>query len=50
MTIDSDYRFEKKDELHIDRAQRPLRVCVTDLRAHVTDSGSLSRDILALKL
>lgn len=50
VTFESDYRFERKDELYIDRAQRPLKVRVIDIRVHVTDDGQLTRDILALKL
>lgn len=49
-SFDSDYRFEKRDELYIDRAQRPLKVRIIDVRVHVTEGGSLTRDILALKL
>ena len=50
VSFESDYRFERKDELYIDRAQRPLKVRVIDIRVHVTDDGQLTRDILALKL
>ena len=50
VSFDSDYRFEKKDELYIDRAQRSLKVRIIDVRVHVTDSGDLTRDVLALKL
>lgn len=50
VTFESDYRFERKDELYIDRAQRPLKVRIIDVRVHVTDDGQLTRDILALKL
>lgn len=50
VSFESDYRFERKDELYIDRAQRPLKVRIIDVRVHVTDDGQLTRDILALKL
>jgi hypothetical protein len=50
VTFDSDYRFERKDELYIDRPQGRLKVRVIDVRVHVADGGRLTRDILALKL
>lgn len=49
-TLDSEYRFEKGDEIYIDRGQRPLKVRVIDIRVHIKDDGGLSREILALKL
>jgi hypothetical protein len=50
VSFESAYRFEKGDELYIDRPQRPLKVRIIDVRVHIADGGLLSRDILALKL
>ncbi len=50
ISMDTDYRFEKGDELYIDRAQRPLKVRIIDVRVHVQDGGGLTRELLALKL
>ena len=49
LALDSDYRFEKGDEVTIESAGRPVRVRVMDVRVHVRD-GVLSREVLALKL
>jgi hypothetical protein len=49
LTIESDYRFEKGDEVTIETAGRPLKVRVMDIRVHVKD-GLMSREILALKV
>jgi len=49
-TFESDYRFEKGDEIYIDRTQQPLKVRIIDVRVHLTDGGRLTREMLALKL
>ena len=48
-TIDTDYRFEKNDELSIETAisRLPLRVMNVQIRIR---EGVVSREILALKL
>jgi hypothetical protein len=49
LSIDTDYRFEKGDELVIETGGRTTKVRVMDVRLHVK-SGLISREILALKL
>jgi hypothetical protein len=49
LSIDSDYRFEKGDEVVIDSGGRSVKVRIMDVRIHVK-SGVLSREILGLKV
>jgi len=49
LALDSDYRFEKGDEIVIETANRTTKVRVMDVRIHVK-MGVPSREILALKL
>ena len=49
LSIDTDYRFEKGDEVVIESGNRSVKVRVMDVRVRVT-TGLLSREILALKL
>jgi hypothetical protein len=49
LSIDTDYRFEKGDEVVIESSNRSLKVRVMDVRIHIK-MGTLSREILALKL
>jgi hypothetical protein len=49
LSIDTDYRFEKGDEVVIESGNRSLKVRVMDIRVKVS-TGVLSREILALKL
>lgn len=49
VSLDSDYRFEKGDEVVIDNGGRTTKVRIMDVRVHVK-SGVLSREILALKV
>ena len=49
LSIDTDYRFEKGDEVTIESGNRTVKVRVMDIRVRVT-MGLLSREILALKL
>jgi hypothetical protein len=47
----SDYRFQQGDELYIHQGEsRPLKVRLIDVRIHIQDGGSLTREMLALKL
>ena len=47
----SDYRFQKGDELYIHQGEgRPLKVRLIDVRIHIQNGGSLTREMLALKL
>lgn len=49
MSIDSDYRFEKGDEVTIDSGGRSTKIRIMDVRVKVS-SGDISREILGLKL
>lgn len=49
LSIDTDYRFEKGDEVVIESGGRTTKVRVMDVRINVA-SGVLNREILALKL
>ena len=49
ISFDTDYRFEKGDEVVIESGGRTTKVRVMDVRIHVKAS-EISREILALKL
>jgi hypothetical protein len=49
VALDTDYRFEKGDEVVIDAGGRATKVRIMDVRVHVKGEV-LSREILALKL
>ncbi len=49
-TLDTEYRFQKGDEVHFDDEPGRLKVRVIDVRIHVKGNGDVHRDILALKL
>ena len=49
LTIDTDYRFQKGDEVLIDEGGHSTKVRIMDVRIAV-HSGVISREILALKL
>ena len=49
LSIDTDYRFEKGDEVTIESAARTTKIRVMDVRVAVPQ-GVLSREILAMKL
>jgi hypothetical protein len=49
LKIDTDYRFQKGDEVVIEDGGRTTKVRVMDVRIAVR-SGVISREILALKL
>jgi hypothetical protein len=49
LSIDTDYRFEKGDEIVIDSGSRSTKIRIMDVRVRVT-SGVLSREVLSLKL
>lgn len=49
--FESDYRFEKGDELYIDRGEeRPLKVRLIDVRVYINQGGSVKSELLAMKL
>jgi hypothetical protein len=49
VSMDTEYRFEKGDEMVIDLGGRTTKVRVMDVRVHI-NGGVLSREILALKV
>ena len=49
LSLDTDYRFEKGDEVVIETGGRTTKIRVMDVRVAVR-SGVLSREVLALKL
>ncbi len=49
VSLDTDYRFEKGDEVLIEANGRSTKVRIMDVRINVK-GGDLSREILALKL
>lgn len=49
LSIDTDYRFEKGDEVTIEAPNRTTKVRVMDVRVSVR-MGVISREILALRL
>ena len=48
-TIDSDYRFEAKDEFFLTAGGRRLKVRITHVRLE-WDGSALKRELMALKL
>ena len=49
--FESDYRFEKGDELIVERGKgRPLKVRLIDVRVYVNQGGSVRSELLAMKL
>ena len=49
--FESEYRFERGDELYVERGEeRPLKVRVIEVRLFVGDGGSLKSELLAMKL
>jgi hypothetical protein len=49
LAIETDYRFEKGDEVYIEASGRNTKVRIMDVRVHIK-SGVMTREILALKL
>ncbi len=49
LSIETDYRFQKGDEVVIEAAGRTTKVRIMDVRIQVK-SGLMSREILALKV
>jgi hypothetical protein len=49
LRIDSDYRFEKGEEVVIAEGGKTVKIRVPDVRVRI-DSGVLSREVLGLKL
>jgi hypothetical protein len=49
-TLETEYRFQKGDEVYFDDEPGRLKVRVIDVRIHVKGNGEVHRDILALKL
>jgi hypothetical protein len=49
LSLDTDYRFEKGDEVVIESGGRSTKVRIMDVRVNFK-AGALSREILAMKL
>jgi hypothetical protein len=49
-TLETEYRFQKGDEVYFDDEPGRLKVRVIDVRIHVKGNGEVHRDVLALKL
>jgi hypothetical protein len=49
-TIDSDYRWEKGDEVWVEGARGRVKLRITWVNLTVHADGSVSRDLLGLKL
>jgi hypothetical protein len=49
-TLESEYRFEKGDEVYFDDEPGRLKVRIIDVRLHVKRGGDVYREVLALKL
>jgi hypothetical protein len=49
-TLQSEYRFQKGDEMFFDDAPERLKVRIIDVRLHIKGDGAIHREILALKL
>ena len=49
-TLATEYRFEKGDELFLDDEPGQLKVRIISVQVHLTASGDIYRDILALKI
>ena len=49
-TLESEYRFQKSDELYFDDTPERLKVRIMDVRVHIKADGAVEREILALKL
>ena len=48
--FESDYRFEKGDELIVERGEgRPLKVRLFDVRVYVNQGRSVRSELLAMK-
>ncbi len=48
--INSEYRFEKGDEVFVDDEPSRLKVRLISVQVHIKGDGDVYRDILALKL
>ncbi|MBI5288311.1 MAG: hypothetical protein HY873_05010 [Chloroflexi bacterium] len=49
-SINSEYRFEKGDEVFFDDEPSRLKVRLISVQVHIKGDGDVYRDILALKL
>ncbi len=49
-TVDTDYRFEKGDELYIDSGGKSVKIRVMHVWVHVKDGARMEREVLALKI
>lgn len=50
LTIDTDYRFEKGDEVWIEASGRRAKIRITWVHVTVREDGVISRELLGLTL
>jgi len=50
LTIDTDYRFEKNDEVWLDLANDRVKIRITWVYVTVAEDGQMERDLLGMKL
>ncbi|MDZ7727814.1 MAG: hypothetical protein U5Q44_06245 [Dehalococcoidia bacterium] len=49
-TIETEYRWEKGDEVWVHAGGRDLKLRVTWVNIHVQEDGTITRELLGLKL
>ena len=50
VTIDSDYRWEKGDEIWLETADERVKLRITWVVVTISESGVVTRELLGLKL
>ena len=50
VSLDSEYRLEKGDEIFLDDEPGPMKVRIISVHLHVQRNGDIYRDVLALPL
>jgi len=50
LTIDTDYRFEKNDEVWLETGGRRMKIRVTWVHVTVRENGEMERELLGMKL
>lgn len=50
LTLDTDYRFEKNDEVWLEVKGRRLKIRVTWVHVTVRENGEMERELLGMKL
>lgn len=50
LTIDTDYRFEKNDEVWLETGGRRMKIRITWVHVTVRENGDMERELLGMKL